>query len=420
MIERLKTFWSNDTVRGSMLFFTANMISAFGGLLLTIIIARLMGTSEYGVFGTLIGLMYFLVIPVGALDLLITKTVSSFSKVKVFGQTKSFIGLLVKKTGMIFFGLFLLLLALTIPLKEYLHIESAFSLILLWIIVYVSIVGTVMASTLKGLLNFTPISINLIFSMVVRIVTTVLVTYFIFQSHFGGLWGLVIAGIFGLMLYGYQLSSVWRSPGEKLDRKSMGLKKLGIISLLVSGAFTAMYSLDMIFVRHYLSGFESGIYASLATAGKMIFFAISPIAVLVLPIVSRKADEPSTARKNLLILTVLSALIGIFGATAFFMFPKFIVNTIFSDKFGQASIFLPVFGLVMLAYSLSNVFGGFLIGLNKYKSVWIVISALILQIILLNIFHQNIFQIIISMGIVFWILAVILFSYCWYATRKTN
>jgi O-antigen/teichoic acid export membrane protein len=200
----------------------------------------------------------------------------------------------------------------------------------------------------------------------------------------------------------------------------MGLKKLGIISLLVSGAFTAMYSLDMIFVRHYLSGYESGIYASLATAGKMIFFAISPIAVLVLPIVSRKADEPSTARKNLLILTVLSALIGIFGATAFFMFPKFIVNTIFSDKFGQASIFLPIFGLVMLAYSLSNVFGGFLMGLNKYKSVWFILGALILQVVLLNVFHQNIFQIIISMGIVFWLLAVLLFGYCWYATRKTN
>jgi O-antigen/teichoic acid export membrane protein len=195
MIERLRMFWSNDTVRGSMLFFIANMITALGGLLLTIIIARLMGTSEYGVFGTLMGLMYFLVIPVGALDLLITKTVSSFSKVKVLGQTKSFIAFLVKKTGILFLGLFLLLLAITIPLKEYLHIESSFSLILLWIIVYLSIMGTILASTLKGLLNFTPISINLIFSMVVRIATTVLVTYFIFQSHFGGLWGLIIAGI---------------------------------------------------------------------------------------------------------------------------------------------------------------------------------------------------------------------------------
>ncbi|MBI5358425.1 hypothetical protein HZB69_02235, partial [Candidatus Amesbacteria bacterium] len=164
----------------------------------------------------------------------------------------------------------------------------------------------------------------------------------------------------------------------------------------------------------------SGIYASLSTAGKIIFFAISPVAALVLPIVSKKANKPSTTRKDLLLLTPIIMFIGISGSAAFFLFPKLIVTTIFSNKFGDAAIYLPLFGLVMLAYSLSNIFGSFLVGLNKFRSIWIVILALIIQIILINIFHANIFQIISSMGLVFFAQSMILFGYCWYATRKTD
>lgn len=407
-------------LKNSIVYFAGNMLTAFGGLILTIIVARLMGPYEYGIFGSLLGLMYFLIIPVGALDILITKTVSSFKTLESQGNTKYFLIYLSKKLWLPFALAFLILLLLTIPLKTYLHLESGLSLVLMWFIVYMTIIGTVISSAMKGLLNFFPVSLNIVLSMLVRILSSLLIIFMVTRSHFGGLWGLIFSGMFSLGLFAYQLKKMWASKTEVLDNKKLGLRKLGIYSLLISGAFTAMYSLDIIFVRHYLSGFESGIYASLATAGKMIFFAISPIAAIILPVVSRKVANPDTVRKDLLWLSGIVLAIGLIGATAFYMFPRLIINTIFSDKFDVASIYLPVFGLVMLTYSLSNVFGSFLIGLNKYKSVWIIITALAAEIILLNIFHKNIFQVIFSMGSVFLVQSVILFGYCWYATRKTN
>lgn len=396
------------------------MLTAFGGLVLTIIVARQMGPVEYGIFGSLMGLMYFLTIPVGAMDILIIKTVSSFHSSESLGNTKYFLFYIFKKLWLPFVLAFLVLLLLTIPLKTYLHLESGLSLVLMWFIVYMSIIGTVLSSAMKGLLNFFPVSLNIVLSMLVRILSSLLIIFMVTRSHFGGLWGLIFSGIFSLGLFIYQLKKLWNSQIEVVDKAKLGLRKLGIYSLLISGAFTAMYSLDMIFVRHYLSGFESGIYASLATAGKMIFFAISPIAAIILPVVSRKATNPSTARKDLLLLTGVVLFVGLAGAATLYIFPKLIVNTIFGDKFGDASIYLPVFGLVMLTYSLSNVFGSFLVGLNKYRSVWIILIALFFEIILFNIFHENIFQVIFSMGSVFLVQSMVLFGYCWYATRKTN
>ncbi len=407
-------------LKNSIVYFVGNMLTAFGGLVLTIIVARQMGPVEYGIFGSLMGLMYFLTIPVGAMDILIIKTVSSFHSSESLGNTKYFLFYIFKKLWLPFVLAFLVLLLLTIPLKTYLHLESGLSLVLMWFIVYMSIIGTVLSSAMKGLLNFFPVSLNIVLSMLVRILSSLLIIFMVTRSHFGGLWGLIFSGIFSLGLFIYQLKKLWNSQIEVVDKAKLGLRKLGIYSLLISGAFTAMYSLDMIFVRHYLSGFESGIYASLATAGKMIFFAISPIAAIILPVVSRKATNPSTARKDLLLLTGVVLFVGLAGAATLYIFPKLIVNTIFGDKFGDASIYLPVFGLVMLTYSLSNVFGSFLVGLNKYRSVWIILIALFFEIILFNIFHENIFQVIFSMGSVFLVQSMVLFGYCWYATRKTN
>ena len=397
-------------LKNSIVYFVGNMLTAFGGLVLTIIVARQMGPVEYGIFGSLMGLMYFLTIPVGAMDILIIKTVSSFHSSESLGNTKYFLFYIFKKLWLPFVLAFLVLLLLTIPLKTYLHLESGLSLVLMWFIVYMSIIGTVLSSAMKGLLNFFPVSLNIVLSMLVRILSSLLIIFMVTRSHFGGLWGLIFSGIFSLGLFIYQLKKLWNSQIEVVDKAKLGLRKLGIYSLLISGAFTAMYSLDMIFVRHYLSGFESGIYASLATAGKMIFFAISPIAAIILPVVSRKATNPSTARKDLLLLTGVVLFVGLAGAATLYIFPKLIVNTIFGDKFGDASIYLPVFGLVMLTYSLSNVFGSFLVGLNKYRSVWIILIALFFEIILFNIFHENIFQVIFSMGSVFLVQSIVLFG----------
>jgi O-antigen/teichoic acid export membrane protein len=407
-------------LKTSVVFFAGNMLTAFGGLILTIVVARLMGTVEYGIFGTLMGLMYFMIIPVGALDLLITKTVSSFNDDQIYARTKLFLIYLFQKTLPIFVLFLIILSVVTIPLKNYLHLDNASGLLLLWLIVYLSIASTILSSTLKGLMRFIPITTNLVVSMLVRILISITIVYAILPSHLGGMIGIAVAAIIAVILYTYQLREIWELPTVNLSNKSLGLKKMGLFALLISGAFTAMYSLDMIFVRHYLDGYQSGIYASLATAGKMIFFAISPVASLVLPLVSKKSGNPNFARADLIRLTLIVLGIGISGSIAFFIFPKLIVNTIFSSKFGDAAVYLPVFGLVMLAYSLSNVFGNFLIGLNKFKSIWIVLLTLISQIALINIFHANIFQIIVSMGLVFFVQCVLLFAYCWYATKKTN
>jgi O-antigen/teichoic acid export membrane protein len=394
------------------------MLMSFGGLMLTIIVARLLGPVEYGVYGSLIGLLYFLTIPVATLDLIVTKSISSFSENKILGNTKAFLFYLWTKFGKLCLLMLPLILMLSFLIRDYLHIDNIISLWVLWFLVYLNVLTSIFTGVLKGMLKFNAVVINLLSSMAIRMVSSIVFIMWFIQGHLGGLFGVLVSLLGGIGLFCYQLRQVWLAKMVKVNISGLNLRKLGMAGLITTGAFSSMYSLDIVFVRHYLSGYESGLYVSLATAGKMIFFSISPIAIALLPIVSRKAKESFLARKDLLKLLGLTVAIGMCGIVGFSLFPEMIINTIFSSKFSESAQYLPAFGIVMFLYSLTNVLGSFLMALNRFRaSIWI-LFGLGVEIVLLNIYHHTIWEVIWSLGLVFLALSLVLLVQSWYATEK--
>lgn len=401
-----------------IVFFIGNMVMSFGGLILTVVVARLLGPTEYGVYGSLIGLLYFLTIPVATLDLIVTKSVSSFGENKILGNTKAFLSYLWEKFGKLCLFILPIILMSSFLIKDYLHIDNVLSLWILWFLVYLNVLTSLFTGVLKGMLKFNDVVVNLVASMGIRMVSSIALIMWFVQSHMGGLLGVLSSLIGGVGLFVYQLRRVWSAKKVKIDISDLNLRKLGMAGLITTGAFSSMYSLDIVFVRHFLSGYESGLYVSLATAGKMIFFSISPIAVALLPIVSRKAKESFLARADLLKLLGLTLVIGLCGILGFSLFPNIIINTIFSSKFSESAQYLPAFGVVMFLYSLANVLGSFLMALNRFKaSIWILLG-LAAEVVLLNIFHRTIWEIIWSLGLVFLTLSLVLLVQSWYATER--
>ena len=174
----------------------------------------------------------------------------------------------------------------------------------------------------------------------------------------------------------------------------------------------------MVLHRHYLPNFEAGIYAALVTAGKIIFFVLSPIAVVLLPIVSRKSSKPELSRKDLLTALAIALGLGICVLIIYFGLARIIITTLFTSKFDQATMFLPWFGLAMLGYSLANIFGNFLIALNRSQVVSIAILGVLLEVGSIYLFHATLWQVVWGLTVVFWTLAIILFSLSWHATRQ--
>ncbi len=418
MRQKILDLWSNQIIKGTTLFFLGSMVVSFGGFLYHLVLARTLGPSEYGALAALLGLLYLLNIPMGTLDLFITKMVSSFEEKNAYSHTKSFISFLLTilfKSTFIFFPILLLFSKIV---QDFLHLENVWGVIFTWTAAVIWLYTGVFRSLLKGLLKFSDLVANQIIDMSARLILSLGIVMFISKTYIGAQIGTLLASLVGLMVVIFQLKPVFSTKSSKFEHHKWPIKSLGWTSFLLAASYSTMYSIDIILVKHYFPLHIAGIYGALSTASKIIFFAEAPIGSALLPVVARKAGHPSQARWDLLLLLFLISTVGIGIVGIYFFMPNLIIKTIFTDKFIDAAPYLPWIGIALFFYSLAGIFANFLLALGKMKSAYAGVVALLVEIILLTVFHSSLWQVIASLTSVFGILAVILLIYSLHVTRQ--
>ncbi len=302
MRQQVQRLWANQLVRGTGVFLGGNVLVNLGAFIYHVLMARMLGPIEYGILGSLIGLTYFVSVPTGAIDLLVVKVIATFPKGRLLGRIKSFLIYLAAKLVKWLLALALILAVITIPVTNFLHLQSFGGVVLVWVGIYFLVASVVGLAALRVMLQFGQVVVNQILGMGLRIGFSVGLIMIGMRSYLGAQWGLTLSLLAALGILTYQLRPVWRAAPVEIEPAKFRLRTLALTSLLFSVAFVSMYSLDIILVRHFLPQFEAGIYTSLATAGKIVIFPLSPIAVVLLPLVARKTDTPQAARTDLLVI----------------------------------------------------------------------------------------------------------------------
>ena len=419
MKKYISGLWSNQLVRGTTILFAGSTLVNLGGFFYHLILARLLGPVEYGSLAALLGLTYLVSIPIGSMDLLVTKMVSSFESSHLLSHTRSFLFYVFNIVCKISFVAFPILVLSTGKIQDFLHLNSPWGIIFTWISVILWLVITLFRSALKGLVKFEGLVTSQIIEMAFRVILSVGLIVFVGKSYLNAQIGTIVASLIGLGVALYFLKPLLKVPSTKFEHHKWPLKSLGLTSFLLAASYSSMYSMDIILVKHFFSEHLAGVYAVLATAGKIIFFAESSVASSIIPIVSRKSDKPWTARKDLLTLILLSSLISIPALIIYWLAPNLVINLIFTSQFSEASPLLFGMGTALMFYSLANISSSFLLSIGKNKMAVISVIALVTEILAILVFHSSLKQIVVSLNIVFGILAAVLIVYSFYATRKT-
>ncbi len=418
MIKLIKSVKNNQILKTTSLFFVGSTLVNFGAFLYHLILARMLGPIEYGTLAALSGLTYFVSVPMNALDILITKVVSSFEPASMESHTKFMLIKLLKKYFRSGLVLIPVLILITNPVKNFLHLPDSAGVVSIWIVFFLSILAIIFRSALKGLLLLKPLILNQIFEMYFRLLIAIVLITALGTSYFFGQVATVISLFISVLMLYPVLSRVFASAPADSSHHGVSIKSLGVGSLIISAAFTWMYSIDVVLVKHFFSSHLAGIYAVLATSGKIVFFAEAPLGSAIIPLVARKSKIPHTARGDLLMLMSLISLISLGVSTAYFVAPNFVVNTIYTSKFSEVVPLLGWMGITMYFYSIANACANFLLALGHIKILWLNIIALISEIILIVIFHTDLNQVIFSLMSVFGILALILSIACYQKTNK--
>ena len=393
MKNLIKRGLSNKLLSGSLVMFAGTMVTNVGNYIYHLLMGRMLAPIDYGILASLISLTYLFGIPVGALSLVVVKYVSTLRGKREFGVISYFYSWLNKK--LVIFGLagFLLLIIISPWLISFLHLKSSLPILLIITFSLVGIYLTINIATLQGFLRFGLMSILGAIQVALKLGVAVLLVY----------WGWRVLGAVSAILVsalvGYLLTTLFvarllvkKPTAKKKVIDSQEIIRYAIPVFFSTLAFTSLYTTDVVLARHFLSAQDAGYYASLATLGKIIFFASGPIIMVMFPMVS---ERHANGRKyiNLLNLSFGLVLLVCLGVSViYFLFPKLMINILYGKQYLSAAPYLWLFAIFLSLYSLSSLLVNFYLSVKKVKVVILPITAAIVQIILISLFHRNLRQ----------------------------
>ncbi len=390
--------------------FLGTGVLSFGNYLYHLVMGRMLGPSEYGVLESLISFSYILSVPLMTLNLIIVKYVASYKGHNDYDSISSFYIFLTKKFMREGVLLCLLLILLSPLITSFLHLSSFTYAILLVAFVFTGLFSGLGKGMLQGLSNFAGLTAVNTVESISKIVLAVLLVYFGFKSQ-GGLIGIVIAATLAFFAARFFLGSIKKKNPKQFQEGHL-IGKYTVPTFFTTLGMTSLFTTDVLLARHFLAPEVAGYYAALSILGKIVFFAVSPITLVMFPFVSERNSRGEKYGKIIALSMALTLLGAGIVILVYYLFPQLVVLTLFGKHFLPISGFVWMFGIFIGIYSICYLIANFFLSIHKTIPTYFVITASLLQIIAICFFHNSIDEMIfVSILTTFLLLITLLLYY---------
>lgn len=354
-----------------------------------LIMGRVLGPVDYGVLASLYSLLYLVAVVPNSASVAIVKFISSAKSESEVASIYSNINKFVFKLALV---LSVILLFISPLVSNFLHINDIKSVASLSFILFFSLIALVNQASSQGLLKFVGFVGPGLISAITKL-SIGLALVLMGWSTFGAMVGVSLSAVFSYIY------SVWYFKKQVRVKKtsSFNLKpflKYSLPVVIQALAFTSLFTTDLILVKHFLPPFEAGIYAALSTLGKIIFFAVTPIAATMFPLVSKKHSRNEDFQKIFWLTLGLTLLVSSIVVVFYWLYPNIAIGILYGKAYLVASKELVWMGFFILFYSLSSFLVNFYLSVNKVKIIFLPLAFSIIQIIGIWLFHSSILHVI--------------------------
>lgn len=339
-----------------------------------LILLRFLNPSSYGEFLAYLSLIFLLSVPSSTIGTLVIRRVSRLSKVD-YSHTNSFFYKILKIFSLptIVAAFILVLIA---PFLANLFKSQNDAFIILAFFLVISLPSTILRSILTAQEKLSLVSLIGIVEVVFTLVFT-----FIFLS-----WKpdpiipvivQVTSVIFGCLLMFFLLSK-WLWPVNHSSNDShLNLKGDLVQSFIYSISLASLISSDNLTLRVILDSHTSGFYAALSTIARSFYFALSPLATIVLSVVANRISDHKSPRTVFLKLFFTQAGLSFAGLGLVLFVPSHIIALLGGTTYQSLVALLPIQVAASLFLSLNVFFVSTLMGLHyRHASILILIVAL--------------------------------------------
>lgn len=414
MKKRIREVVTNPLFSGSAVMIIGSNMVSFINYLYHLIMGRMLGPANYGELAAIVTLMGLLGMIPASLNLVVMKYISMAKDDIEVAALISWLKarILLASTA---FGL-LILIAAPI-LSSFLNIKTYY-LIIVAVSFLFSLQSLLNRSILQGLLKFKEMVLSMMVENSVKVLVSILLIYLGFQVG-GAMVALFIAIVLGWYITYLYLKNYKKAvPQTDIHLKEMLMFTLPVV--IQSVAITSIYSSDVILVKHFFSSHDAGIYASLSTLGKIIFFGAGPIGAVMFPLVSKRKANGQPYSKIFIYSVLMTILLAVSILALYYFAPVFAIKLLYGSAYIEAANLLIWFGIFISLFTVSYLLINYSLSLGKTKVVYLPLCAAILQIIMILLFHQTLFTVVFISTIISALLLVSLLIYSSHERRRLS
>ncbi len=412
IVSRLK---ANSFARNTAIMFGGNMLTNVVAYLYHLVVGRILGPSQYGELAALISIFYMLNAPATVLQNVLTKFFSTLKARRADGQAKKLFLIATTYIAIVELIMVFILIPFAGAISGFLHLTHTIYVIWLYFIFAVFLLAIVSVSVLQGYQRFLDLTIVTNAGSVVRLVFGAIAAFF------GVGWTLIANIASNVVTYAASLIPLRRIVRSKEQHITLTTKSALVYSVptfITMTSIAALYSQDVILVKHFFVATEAGLYSSLSVLGKVIFFASSSVISVAFPMLAERSELNRSVAK--IIAGSLAVVGGIStGVTVLYVaFPSLIVRMLYGNAFAAASMYMGPFGLFISFFSLANTLSTMYLAIGETKIWMIAVVAALTQTVLIVFRHGSLGAVITNNIAVCAGLFFALLLYYPYATRK--
>lgn len=388
----------------SFLFIAMIFVNA-GNYLINLALGRVLGPeafAEASVIATIVLMLSFIAI---GIQLTSAKFSASESEASQRNKITNWLSNKVNKISLLLASLMLL----SSPwIQSYLKFQSITPLLLIAICLPLFFNLSVKRGFLQGTDQFQTLAKTYVYEMLLRMSVTfvaILSALYFFES----LTTMAVAiGFLASFLVTFLFKLEKATPKVSDIQKSNIVKFIAIIGLYELSQIIINNS-DVILAKHFFDPKQAGIYAAIALIGRVVYFGTWTIVTLLFPKVIQRERDGLPHEKLFWSALAIVGGIGVAIVAACYAFPALIINLLFGSEYLIAQDLLWLYALSTTLFACANVFAYYHLSLNNYLPVAISMLAGILQLMLINQYHESLLQIIqVQLGLMFTLFLVMI------------
>ena len=396
---KLNELFRDKFVRGAFFLTAANFGGAFLNYLVYPILSRHLSVPAYGDFQALLSFTVILGVLAAVVNTTLIKEMSVLSAERA-GEMNALRRRAARKFSLLGLLMFVAIVIFIRPLNDLFHISESNILIIASVSFLYAFPLYVNQAVLSARQNFFALALNNFLGSFSRLFFIILFVAVWPYGLTGAAWAIGIAGLAAFLLSFFQIKKL-KLPAAPHDFQPR-LRRFWRYSFLVLW-FTALtqffYNFDMLFVKSFFSPAEAGLYGALLTAGRIIYFVGGAVPLVMFPVIANlKKDGDlrcyAVLGKSLALAAALAAPVYLI----MYFWPEFVIRIIVGVKYLSIAPYLPGFGLVMLALTLVAVLSNYFLALGRRGGLVIMTGAVLVEIVLLSLFHGSLTQVIIALG----------------------